>query len=524
MKLSYLMCVSMVLVSCGFPQKQTEHLQHVETSQEELVQQHEAFRSNVQDQSRRRAMQQVNRPWVVGKAVALARDVNLPQALRSMVPYTLVLQSEQINLAELAQRIAQLSGLAVWVKPEALLPLTDFLPRYARPGAAPALPVQPIQTLALRELPLSRLLDHVAAYYGVYWRYKDQRIEFYRTEARSFTVRTLSQEAQAQASLGLNQTQTDGFSSQSSTQLHSASLPTLEIIKKRIEAFLTVSGTVIAEAGAGNLVIVNDTPEVLDQVADYLKRENRMATRRVRILFEELTLLVDDTTELAVDWDVLLKRAATSWQASHVTDPLGAGGSIAGRQMQGSTAGSMAALRALSAVGTVVRKQSTPVYTLNRRPVTHALRTTFSYVDKVEAMATQSGNPWAQPSLSISQKEQTVGSVLTLLPDVQDDGLVLLSVAYDSTVAQPLKSLSFGDRSAPLQVQQIAIDGSGTVQQIALRVGQVWLISGFDRHVDEGKSQRLGPQAPLLAGGQQARTEQRWRTVLLVSVQLEEED
>lgn len=524
MRLIASVCSCMLLLSCGFPQKFTQHSQHIEISQDQLNAQHQDFRSRIQDATQRRARQQVNRPWVVGKAVALERDLSLPLALRSKTPHTLVLQSEHIDLPDLAQRIAQISGLAVWVKPEALLPLSDFLPRYERVAAASALAYKPIQHLALRELPLPDLLDQVAAHYGVYWRYKNQRIEFYRTETRSFAVRVLSQEAQAQASLGLGQSQTDGFLSQSSTQFQTLALPTLDVIKKRITAFLTLSGTVSAEAGAGNLIIVTDTPDVLAQVGEYLQRENRMATRRVRILFEELTLLLDDTTDLALDWDILLQRAATSWQASHLTEPFSARTSLVGRHTQGSAAGSGAAVRALSALGTVVRRQSTPVYTLNRKPVTHALRTTFSYVDKVEAMAAQSNHPWAQPSFSISQKEQTVGSVLTLLPDVQDDGLVLLSVAYDSTVAQPLKSLSFGDRGAPLQVQQIAIDGSGTVQQIALRVGQVWLVSGFDRHIDASKSQRLGPQAPLLLGGQQARAEQRWRTVLLVSVQLEEDD
>lgn len=511
------------LGACGFQQAFTRHEQQSLQGQRQLEAEQTAFQEYIQGTGRRRALQQVQRPWVVGKAVALARDVSLPEVLRSSVPYTLALHGTDVSLNELAKRIAQFSNLPVLVRPEALLPVTEFLPRYAG-RATPALPTAPLDGIQLRDIPLARMLDHIAATYGVYWRYQNQRIEFYRTETRSFMVRTLSQEAQAQASLGVSPNQQDGFVSQSSTQLQTVLQPSLDVIQKRIESYLTVSGSVVAEAGAGNMVLVTDTPEVLEQVAAYVQRENRLATRRVRILFEELTVLLDDSTELALDWDLLLTRTALSLQANPGVGSMTTGANLISSHHAGSTAGSHAAIHALSALGTVVRRQSTPVYTLNRRPVTHALRTTFSYVDKVEAMPGSAQQSWGQPAFSVSQKEQTVGSVLTLLPDVQDDGLVLLSVAYDSTVAQPLKSLSFGDRSAPLQVQQITIDGSGTVQQLALRSGQVWLVSGFDRHTDESSASRLGPQAPLLLGGARTRHERRWRTVLLVSLQLEEED
>lgn len=523
MKKSYAVAVVASLSACGLTQKLDHHQQEVGSSQALIEQQQSVFRQQVQSHEAKVALQQVERPWVLGKPVALARELALPAILRSPVSHTLVLGPETHRLDQVAARIAQLSGLPVYVRPEALLPASDFLPRYAR-TASTALPDKPLHGLALRDQAISSMLDHVAASFGVYWRYQHGRIEFYRTETRHFNLRLLSQESQAQASLGLSNDQSSGFVSSSGTQLESSTQSSLEVIKKRLEAFLTVSGIVVAEPGAGNMVVVTDTPEVLDQVATYLERENRLASRRVRLLFEEITLALDDQTELAVDWDLVLSQAAFSLRsASHIGSSLEE--SIFGAQShQGTTSGSLAALRALSSLGTVVRKQSTPVYTLNRRAVTHAMRTTFSYVDRVEAVAVGGNGPWSQPAVSVTQKEQTVGSMLTLLPDVQDDGLILLSVAYDNTVAQPLKSLSFGDRNSPLQVQQISIDGTGTVQQLALRPGQVWLISGFDRQTDEGQERRLGPEAPLLFGGAQKRAQQRWRTVLLVSAQLEEGD
>ncbi|MEO6985129.1 MAG: hypothetical protein ABI155_07275, partial [Paralcaligenes sp.] len=119
-------------------------------------------------------------------------------------------------------------------------------------------------------------------------------------------------------------------------------------------------------------------------------------------------------------------------------------------------------------------------------------------------------------------KDETVGSLLTLVPDAQDDGQILLSVAYDNTVAQPLKSVTFGDKSNPLQLQQITIDGNGTVQQLVLYPGQPMVVSGFDRVLEESEARRLNPGMPLALGGSDSASTQRLITVMVITAQVEE--
>jgi hypothetical protein len=164
-----------------------------------------------------------------------------------------------------------------------------------------------------------------------------------------------------------------------------------------------------------------------------------------------------------------------------------------------------------------------PVLTLNRRPVTHAVRTTFSYIDQVQTTALASGTGLALPSVSVSQRDETVGSVLTLVPDAQGNGQVLLSVAYDNTVAQPLKTVTFGDRNNPLQLQQVTVDGNGTVQQVLLHPGQPLVISGFDRTQEQSEGRRLNPELPAILGGSDQASKQRLMTVIVMSAQVEED-
>ena len=162
--------------------------------------------------------------------------------------------------------------------------------------------------------------------------------------------------------------------------------------------------------------------------------------------------------------------------------------------------------------------------TLNRRPVTHAVRTTFTYIDQVKTALEPGGkSPGASlASSSVSQKEETVGTFLTLVPDAQDDGQVLLSIAYDNTVAQPLKTITFGDQGQRVQIQQITIDGNGTVQQVALKPGQPMLISGFERKQDEVGKTRLAPDMPLVLGGANQSGQSRMVTLIMVTAQIEE--
>lgn len=472
---------------------------------------------------RHRAAQDVARPWLAGKAQPLARDVTLPPALRADVDTTLLFDDGPLALPILAQRISRATGIPVHVRPESLLPSEVFVSRLEQISAVPAHAAPTTVSLDGGPEPLARTLDRVGARLGVQWRYADERIEFYRTETRAFDVRMLTLQASADASLGLRGTSSrEGFSSTSRTELLLERHDPLATVRARVEPFLSRAGVVVAEPGASAMLIVTDTPEVLRRVASFVERENRAMTRRVRLLFEELTVALDEGAEAGVDWDIVFAGARLAASAGMAGAASVDSGFLSVGVSDGRYAGSEMLIKALGSVGRVLRRNSLPVLTLNRRPVTHAVRTTFSYIDKVESSVQRSVFDTALPSVSVSQREETVGSLITLVPDAQEDGQVLLSVAYDNTVAQPLKSITFGDGDNPLQLQQITIDGNGTVQQVALMPGQPMLISGFDRGQQETETRRLNPGLPLALGGSDRAGTQRLTTVMVVTAHVEE--
>ncbi len=523
-----LLCATFALTGCSLVSRMKQQAADSSQRSQDIQKQHDAFVQSTSGRQTRLDAQRISRPWLVGRAVPVARELTLPPALRKNVDTTIMYRGGKTDLVTLAERITQATGIPVLIKPEALLPAESFLPRLSVTAQLSVVPMPYQAAFERGPQPLPKALDTLSRRLGIRWRYHHDAIEFYRTQTRVFDVRVFSLSAQSEAQLGRSPgNKAGGFDNTSRTSLRSPEQHPLDAVRLRIEPFLTRAGVIAAQPGASTSIVITDTPDVLDAVAAFLERENRAMTRRVRLIFEEITLATHEDMEFGLDWDAVLSQSNI---AATLTAPvLGSGVDAARTSIRAasrSVQSSQLILSALSKYGTVLRHTSIPVLTLNRRPVTHAVRTTFSYIDQIKSTSgaphTLNGAMPGLPSSSVSQKEETVGSFLTLVPDAQDDGQILLSVAYDNTVAQPLKTITFGEQGQRVQIQQITIDGNGTVQQVALKAGQPMLISGFDRKHDESMQTRLAPDLPLVFGGANRSGQSRIATLILVTAQIED--
>ncbi|GAA4322970.1 lipoprotein [Pigmentiphaga soli] len=480
----------------------------------------DAFAGALGDAARRAAEQDVDRPWLAGAPEPLAREVTLPEALRAPMETALMFPGGRVDLPTLAERITLATGIQVRVRPEALMPLEQFAPRLAQ--TAPAAPAA-LTELPAGSHPLPRMLDLVANRLGVYWKYEDGAIQIFRTDTRVFNVRALALKSSAAASLGRTGNASGGaFESTSATRIEAAGGDPVAAVKAKLEPFMTRAGVVAINTDASGLAVVTDTPDALDRIGAFLERENRALTRRVRLLFEEIELVSKNNNEQGIDWNLVYARSrAAARLAAPATLASDAATAVALSPGSGPFEGSSLIVNALSEIGTVVRRTSVPLQTLNRRPVTHAVRTTFTYIDQVQ-VTTVASSAGTSTAPSVTQKEETVGTFLTVIPDAQEDGQILLSIAYDNTVAQPLKTLVFGTGGNQVQLQQKTVDGMGTVQQVELRPGQPVVISGFERAQDQYDKRRIDENLPLLFGGSGKASSSRSTTLVIVTAQLEE--
>ncbi|WP_221033732.1 hypothetical protein, partial [Pseudomonas cannabina] len=292
----------------------------------------------------KRAAQDVSRPYITGKAIPLSREVTLPAPLRGMVDTTMLFKDDG-DLTTIAQRIKQTTGIPVKVMPDALLPAEMFMPRLERGtggGAMPSAPMSMTQppvalssplpgagfspTVAVSSTspksqpalplirngsqPLEAALDSIAMRMSVYWKYDDQvgAIIFYRTETRNFEIRGAELATTSNMSLelsgGMDTTSTSGISSKSKSSLdvESKKEGPMSGIVNRISQFMTRAGQIAI--GSGGMVVVTDTKAVLDQIEGLVALENKMRTRRIDLVFEEITIEKTNSEQGSANWNL----------------------------------------------------------------------------------------------------------------------------------------------------------------------------------------------------------------------------
>ncbi|MDB5858867.1 MAG: hypothetical protein JWQ76_2556 [Ramlibacter sp.] len=487
----------------------------------QITAEQQTFRAAAEDQKRRIAAQEVQRPYIAGRPQPLARELSMPANLRGSVPVTALFQKGPVELELVLRQISQASGMLVTATSDALLPAAAFAPRTAVQNA----PVQPPARIVLptEPTPLWRLLDDVARQAQLSWRPLPTGAEFFRVETRVFQLAGTPQLASTSASLGRNGGQNQVFESQSKTAFETKEQNQLKGFMVAVEAMLSVGGRAQLSPESQTLV-VTDAPPFLQRIASFVDEQNRIFMRRVRVVLEVVEVVDHEQSEHGVDWNVIYGAARRALSGG---SPASLASAQAGALSLGPTAGPFAGstlvIQALNEVGVVVNRRFFPFLTTSGRPVTQAIRSTFNYVDQVQATSGPASSTvlTSQPP-TVTQKEETVGTFVTIVPTAKSDNTVFLSISVDLTSAQPLVPFTVGSAGSAVTVQQKTIDGTGFIQELPMRSGQTVLVGGLEALTAQDSRRRLGSGAPLLLGGSSAAKFTRSRLVLLVTAVAEE--
>lgn len=472
--------------------------------------------------------QDVAAPWLAGKSVPLSKEVSVPPQLRKNVRTT-VLSAECANAVTLrvvASCITDSTGLAVRVKADAHLPASSFMPRGGAP-TGPILPTAPgaasnsaafsrVFTPEAADIPLSKLLDTVSAVYGVSYRLTpDSALEFYRLDTRTFRIKSLAQRITSKT------TQSTGFDNNSVTTFEIKDADAIDAIGKTITAMGTMAGTVNVSRET-KTVTVTDTPEVLDSVAKYIEDENKRLTRRVTLVVDQIYVSDKDNRDFSLDWNLVYSslNIVGSNKAPSSLAPETAG-VISLTQNQGRFAGSGLLVKALSEQGLVVQKRSFPLSTQNGAPVSVGLPTIFDYVQEVSFIQTNAGAVNSQAAPSVKQKEEKIGTYLTITPEAQDDGQIIISANFqDRTGILTPYTVQLGSNSTT--IQQKNIDELSNIVRTVIRIGVPTVIAGLSESIDIGKERRLANGAPIIFGGADALKKQKRSMILVVTAVAED--
>jgi type IVB pilus formation R64 PilN family outer membrane protein len=474
----------------------------------------------VDEITKRENEQEVRRPYVAGRSIPLARESQMPEQLRKSVPVTAFFSNTSVGLAVALNQVSASTGMSIVAMPDALMPASVFSPKIATATAQITAP--PMVNLRASGTPVWKLLDDIASQVQAHWRPTPTGAEFYRVETKSYELMVGPQTAATSASLGKGGNGNNAFSSDSKTSYDMKAANPMDGIKAIVDSMLSTGGK-LHLANDSQILLVTDTPEIHARVEEFVRKQNKSMSRRVRMVVEAIEVVAKDSAEFGFDWNLAYN---TTTQALSIGSPPSLAGQQSGvlnlQQTVGPFSGSSLVIQALNEIGTVVNRRIFPFVTTSGRPITQALRTTFNYVDQVQTTSVASSTNSIVQAPTVTQKDETVGTFLTLVPTVKADGTVFVSIAYDVTTADPLRPYTVGTGASQVTVQQKTINGAGTIQEVPIRSGRTEIIGGIELTSSQATSRRLGDGIPIIAGGSNLQSRTKAVTVLLVTATVEE--
>lgn len=375
---------------------------------------------------------------------------------------------------------------------------------------------------------LKGLLDTVAARYGVSWKYADGSIQFFHTETRTFQISAVPGESVLSATVtsgasaggdssGSSSGSSGGSSGSGVTSANNqntavkSQLSVYAGLEKAIGVMLSPAGKVAASPATGTIT-VSDTPAALDQVAQYIERENKSLARQVMINVTVLAVTLTQSDSYGINWNLVYQGLSSKYGVSNSMAPSTNSTSFAAAILNTASskwAGSSLIVDALSEQGQVRRETSASVVTLNNQPVPVQVAKQTSYLKS--SQTTLSANVGATttltPGLVVS------GFNMSILPHILDNGTVLLQFSTDISSLRGIRKVSSNDQS----IESPEVDTRNFLQRVAMKSNETLVISGFEQTDDNLNRQGVGHPANFLFGGGKGANTNKEIVVILVT-------
>lgn len=516
--------------------------------------------------------------WLGGKALPLQADLTLPEVFRKRYAFKF---PGKVGIETVAQRITQVTGIPVRVKPDVMLPATAFvtggnLAQVARQpvqtttvGNGSMLPPLPApQTVGTQssllatglsasgafnpglaeyemnyEGAVSGFLDLLSARAGISWEYREGVISLHRLVTKIFTLKAIPGDSTFKSSIGkqgqtqagavgsTNATQSSaGYNSQTNIEMNSK-FSLWESVEDAIKSVISPAGKYAISQASGTIT-VTDTRDVVDQVAKIVEHENAANTRQIAMRVEVLSVKLNNGQEFGVDWDLVFNQVSNlvpwtlrfsspaslvSNNASNLGVSILAPTNGAMSASQARWGGSKAFFKALSSFGRVSVVTTANAMTLNRQPVPVAITNQTTYLAKVTP-APAGASGSAGGTPGLEPGTVTTGFLLNLLPTVLDSNSILLQFGLGISDLTGLVDVPSGDQ----KIQAPEISSTDFLQKVAIRPGETLVLSGYERSTGQYDKRTLTSGAPIGLGGSLNGASNREAVVILVTPVLSE--
>lgn len=452
--------------------------------------------------------------WLGAKSTVLDHKNNLPAKFETDAGVTILL-NEPVTLQVLANNIHAITGIPVKIDSQIASEKLNKSMNVAYTGK------------------LSGLMSQVATDLDLLWYYDKQSIVFFETETKTLTLYALGTDISYQSVI-----QTDDGNS---VALEST-LKEWEEVESTIASIIgrspNSSFTVSRSLGT---ITLTAPPSIQNRVAEYIAKQNKRLSQLVTIDVKVLQVSINNNSAFGLNLAAAInsasglnivanpgnnlssavQTAASSMNVAVVsglafadadkTVPAGATADAINSGSLSNVAGSSALISALAKQGKISLVTNVGVTTRNNRvaPVSN-IRTT-GYIKRFE-----SRNFTTVESSTVDQDELETGFSMQLLPNVLENGKILLlfKMSVRELLSMGTQTIGGTANNPGVTLQLPEVEERSFMQEVIMESGQMLVLSGFERQVNNDTRYGLGdPDFMALSG---SRESQSTRDVLVV--------
>jgi type IVB pilus formation R64 PilN family outer membrane protein len=533
-----------------------------------LAQQGEAATGSQVDADRRAAEQsakpvlrRAHSAWVGSVSVPMGSGERLPSIFTDAVRLNFddAATGGKVGLRTMADRITAVTGVPVRLKPDvfgaAEASSRQPAPLAPSPLAWPALPgrdtavVAPAPPLTPRDTSVNAVtmrwsgslqgyFDQITDQLSLSWEYRDGVVVIERLRTEFFEIAALESETdyhlglsgadQANATSSGNGGGTSSTASSSNeVSEHGKSNVVASILATIGQIIKEVPGSSAVRSDGSGRIAVTTTKETLSKVRDFIRVENESLLRQAQVQFDVYSVTRNESDERGIDWDAVLSALGGAYTGSLRSPATLAsaaaaniGFSILTPAQSGITTsatahfgGSSALLKLLSEYGVSTQHREVSLLALNRtwdRKSSLGGRAYVSATIPGAASTTGVGAP------GLVTSTVTTGDRYLAQPFILDNNTVLLKFGIGLSSLVNLVNFTSGTGTAQQTVQTPETTAINDQSTVALKAGQILVITGLSRLVSSDNRRTLTDGAPVGLGGSKTQSRLREEFVIFV--------
>jgi type IVB pilus formation R64 PilN family outer membrane protein len=520
------------------------------------------------EQAAKPVLRRAHSPWVGSVSVPMGSGERLPSIFTEPVKLNFddAATGGKVGLRTMADRITAVTGVPVRLKPDVFgaadassrplpVPTPQALPALPTPAARPSvglegLPLPPAPWPAPRDTSVNAVamrwsgslqgyLDLITDQLSLSWEYRDGVVVIERFRTEFFEIAALESETdyhlglsgadQANATSSGNGGGGTNSTASSSNEVneHGKSNVIGSILAAIGQIIKDVPGSSAVRSDGSGRIAVTTTKETLSKVRDFVRVENESLLRQAQVQFDVYSVTRNESDERGIEWKAVLSALGGAYTGTFgapatLASVAGAnvGFSILTPAQSGVTTsatthlgGSSALLKLLSEYGVSTQHREVSLLALNRtwdRKSSLGGRAYVSATIPGAASTTGVGAP------GLVTSTVTTGDRYLAQPFILDNNTVLLKFGIGLSSLVNLVNFTSGTGPAQQTVQTPETTAINDQSTVALKAGQILVITGLSRLISSDDRRALTDGAPIGLGG--SKTQSRMREEFIIFV------